>query len=158
MMAQIDLIAVEVSSGRQLPCVVTTSESPETTNESPGSCQVAVSLNEADVVYGQGYDFEAALQSLRAEMESRGLHLLCNRYRRNAYVTSLSRQMSRGLGCYLVEPRRPVDPDRIVDCLGVASESDVVSTEEAEAFIAQWKSRPPILRTLAGMWRARREN
>lgn len=145
-----DLAAVEVLSGQLLPCVVTTSESPE-------SCQVAVSFDEVNVIYGQGYDFEVALQVLRAELEARGLHLLCNRYRRDAYVTSLSRQLSRGLGCYLVVPRRPVDPDKIVDCLAAAGQSDVVSAAEADAFIARWKARLPILRLLIRSWRGWRE-
>jgi hypothetical protein len=137
-MVQVDLVAVEISSGRLLPCVVTTSESTE-------SCGISVSLDESDAVQGRGYDFEEALKVLRAQLEARGLHLLCNRFRRAAYVTSLSRQMSRGLGCYLVVPRRPVDPAQIVVCLGAASQSDVVSAEIAEVFIAKWKARPSIL-------------
>lgn len=147
----IDLTAVEVSSGRHVPCVVTTSESPE-------SCQVAVSSDGAEIASGRGYDFEEALQGLRAELESHGLHLLCNRYRRNAFVTSLSRQMSGGLGCYLVAPRRPVGPERIVACLGAADESDVVSRAEGEAFIANWRSRRQrVLMLLLWAWRRRRE-
>jgi hypothetical protein len=148
-MVQVDLVAVEFSSGWLLPCVVTTSESTE-------SCEISVSLDESDVVQGHGYDFEEALKVLRAQLEARGLHLLCNRFRRDAYVTSLSRQMNRGLSCYLVVPRRPVDPAQIVACLGAASPSDVVSAEVAEAFIAKWRARPSIRVLLTLAWRGLR--
>ena len=147
---QIDLIAVNVKSGQRLPCVVTTSESSE-------SCQIVVSIDETAIASGQGYDFEQALQLLRTELENHGLHLLCNRYRRNAFVTSMSRQMSGGLRCYLVRPRRPVDSDQIVDCLGMADESDVVGLEAADAFIARWKARPPVLILPMLVWQSWRE-
>ncbi|MBT0768524.1 hypothetical protein KIH74_06280 [Kineosporia sp. J2-2] len=144
------LTAVTVNSGRHLICAVTASESSE-------SCAVSVSVDSVTVARGEGDDFELAFQLLRAELEALGLHLLCNRYRRDAFVTSLSRQMSGGLGCYLVEPRRPVDPGRIVDCLGPARASDVVSKEEADAFIAGWRSRPPLLLLPILLWRSWRE-
>jgi hypothetical protein len=143
---QIDLIAINVTSGQHLSCAITISESAD-------SCLIAVSIGETEIVYGEGYDFELALQILRTELEARGLHLLCNRYRRNAYVTPISRQMSRGLDCYLVRPKRPVDPNQIVDCLGAAKESDVVSAEAADAFIAKWKARPPVLALPILVWR-----
>jgi len=147
MSRHIDLTAVNMRDGHRLTCVVSVSGPSET-------CQISVSAGGVFLAQGEGYDFEAALQLLRAELERKGVYLLCNRYRRDALATSLSRQMSNGLGCYLVKPRRPVDPDHIVDCLGPASASDVVSREEADAFIAKWKSRPPMsLLSLVG-WRS----
>ncbi len=143
---QFHLVAVNVISGQHFPCIVTASEPEET-------CQVVVSIDDETIASGQGYDFELALQLLRSELEANGLHLLCNRYRRNAYVSSLSRQMSNGLSCYLVRPRRPVDPGQTVDCLGAADESDVVSREEADAYIAKYLSRPPVLLLVKLMWR-----
>lgn len=91
----------------------------------------------------RGLDFEDALQALRADFESRERLLLVNRFRQNACVSSLSRQMSHGLRCYLVEPRRPVDPSTLVNCLDPAPESEVVTEAEARAFIARWQSQAP---------------
>lgn len=141
---QADLLVLELSSDRLRPCVVTTSQAPDSF-ELPDSCQVTVSLEDAEVVSGRGYDFEEALQVLRGELESRGLHLLCNRFRRDAFVSSLGRQMSAGLGCYLVKPRRPLDSREVVDSLGPADRSDVVSAAQAAAFIERWRSRRPPL-------------
>lgn len=47
-------------------------------------------------VSAAGYDFDEALQGLRVRLESEGLRLLCNRFRRDAFLPSLSRQMSNG--------------------------------------------------------------
>jgi hypothetical protein len=148
-LAEVELIAVELSSGRRIPCLVTASELPE-------SCQIAVATGEDDVLHGRGCDVEEALQNLRVELESRNWHLLCNRYRRDAFVTSMSRQMSGGLGCYLVKPRRPVSHRQIVHCLEPAGEAMVVSAQEAETFIAEWRrARPGILIRLFWAWRIR---
>lgn len=51
--------------------------------------------------------------------------------------------MSNGLGCYLVESRKPVDPSKVVNCLDPADEKDVVTEAEAREFIARWQSQPP---------------
>lgn len=78
-------------------------------------------------------------QGLRVRLETEALHLLCNRFRRDSFVSSISRQMSNGLSCYLVLSGRPVDPEQIVPCLDPADASDVVSASEADSFIAKWK-------------------
>jgi hypothetical protein len=84
------------------------------------------------ILTGEGYDFEEALQVLRTRLEYGGLLLLCNRFRRDALVTSLSRQMSDGLSCYLVKARVDLAPENLVECLGSADRSVVVRTGEAE--------------------------
>lgn len=91
----------------------------------------------------RGHDFEEAMDALRRDFDAQGRLILINRFRREAFVTPMSRQMSNGLSCYLVEPRRPVDPSRLVACLDSAEERDVVSEHEARAFIACWPSEPP---------------
>ncbi|MFI7692414.1 hypothetical protein ACIBQ6_25325 [Nonomuraea sp. NPDC049655] len=83
-------------------------------------------------------DFEDGLRQLRTELERRNLLLLCNRYRRDAFVSSMSRQMSEGLSCYLVVAGEPVSPELLVDSLGPAFRGDVVSAEEASKFIGEW--------------------
>lgn len=79
----------------ELPCVVDT-------YDAPGACEIVVSVEGRGRLSAAGYDFEEALQGLRVRLESEGLHLLCNRFRRSAFVSSKSRQMSNGLSCYLV--------------------------------------------------------
>ncbi|WP_323101774.1 hypothetical protein [Intrasporangium sp. YIM S08009] len=128
----VNLAAVEVSSGAHLSCVVDTREAPD-------ACEIVVSVAGRGPVSAAGYDFEEALQGLRVRLESQGLRLLCNRFRRDAFISSLSRQMSNGLSCYLVLPGRPVDPKRIVPCLDPTAPGDVVSASEADNFIAKWK-------------------
>jgi hypothetical protein len=91
----------------------------------------------------RGRDFEDALQNVRADFESLGRLLLVNRFRRDAFVSSMSRQMSNGLRCYLVQPRRPVDPSELVNCLDPTDERSVVTEDEAREFIARWQSQPP---------------
>jgi hypothetical protein len=83
-------------------------------------------------------DFEEAFQALRDQFEARRLLLLCNRYRIDAFVSSMSRQMSDGLLCYTVEARVPVDPSRLVECLAPAPLDKVVTREENDAFITAW--------------------
>lgn len=131
-MVTVNLAAVVVSSGAQLPCVVDT-------REAPVACEIVVWLEGRRPLSAAGYDFEEALQRLRFRLESEGLHLLCNRFRRDAFVSSMSRQMSNGLSCYLVLSGRPVDPERIVPCLDPADARDVVSAAEADNFITRWK-------------------
>ena len=131
-MGTVNLAAVVVSSGAQLPCVVET-------RDASGACEIVVSVEGRSPLSAAGYDFEEALQGLRVRLESEGLHLLCNRFRRDAFVSPTSRQMSNGLSCYLVRSGRPVDPEQIVPCLDPAHTSDVVSASEAGSFIAQWK-------------------
>lgn len=83
-------------------------------------------------------DFEEALTDLRSELEQHGLLLLCNRYRIDAFASSMSRQMSDGLSCYIVEPGRPVDPSQLVDALAPAPRTEVVTAAVADRFVAQW--------------------
>ncbi|NAS25903.1 hypothetical protein GT755_30015 [Herbidospora sp. NEAU-GS84] len=93
---------------------------------------------EKPVTFSSTTDYEEVLLPLRRALESRGLRLLCNRFRRNAFVSSMARQMSDGLGCYLVQPGEPVRPDTVVSSLGSAPAEDVVSEAEQEEFIRLW--------------------
>ncbi|MGP3921109.1 hypothetical protein [Nonomuraea sp. 10N515B] len=83
-------------------------------------------------------DYEDALRQLRAEPEQQNLLLLCNRFRRNAFVSSMARQMSDGLGCYLVIAGEPVSPELVVESLGPAPRKDVVLAVKASKFINEW--------------------
>lgn len=126
----------DATSGRQIPCVVDVTQTGQ-------SCVISVQVGNEDLANYRGDDFEESLQALRSDFESRGRLLLCNRFRRNAFVTSMSRQMSNGLRCYLVEFRKELDPAAMVDCLGPADVEDVVMESDALEFIDRWKSNPP---------------
>lgn len=67
--------------------------------------------NASSLVFRSPVDCEEALIQLRQELERQHLLLLCNRFRRDAFVSSMACQMSSGLSCYLVKPRVPVSPD-----------------------------------------------
>jgi hypothetical protein len=83
-------------------------------------------------------DFEEALSALRTTLEQEDLLLACNRYRVDAFVSSMSRQMTDGLGCYIVEPNRPVDPSLLVDALAPTPPEKVSSRANADGFISRW--------------------
>ncbi|MGP3911317.1 hypothetical protein [Nonomuraea sp. 10N515B] len=83
-------------------------------------------------------DFEEALQMMRTRLEQRNLLLLINRYRKNAFVSTMARQMSDGQACYLVRMGRPVSRRQIVDSFDPAPASKVVTQREADEFLEQW--------------------
>jgi hypothetical protein len=83
-------------------------------------------------------DFEDALCDLRRSLEEDDLLLLCNRFRVDAFVSSMSRQMTDGLGCYIVEPQWAVDPSLLVDALAPAPRERVAAESEANEFISNW--------------------
>lgn len=115
-----------------VPCQVTTHTDDET---------YELRLNRANaspIVVHSTIDFEDTLRQLRAELERQNLLLLCNRFRRNAFVSSMARQMSDGLGCYLVVAGEPVSPELIVESLAPAPREDVVLADEAGKFINDW--------------------
>ena len=144
LMTRAELSVVESSSGRVLPCVV------EGRLSADGSSWVLrLTADGVNALTGDGFDCEEALQVLRSRLESRGLLLLCNRFRRDALATSLSRQMSGGLSCYLVRTRADLDSESLVECLGPADRAAVVSASEAVAFIETWQAwfeKPAFLR------------
>jgi hypothetical protein len=83
-------------------------------------------------------DFEEALTALRATLDGKDLLLLCNRYRIDAFASSLSRQMSDGLACYIVERNRPVAPELTVESLAPAPPEKVSTRADADRFMADW--------------------
>lgn len=113
------------------------------TYASNSECLVELHMADATLMRRQGIDYEGALFGLREELDSSSILVLCNRFRRDAFTTSMSRQMSQGLKCYIVRPHRPVDPRKLVDCLAAAMRRDVVTAKESAQFIEQWKLRPP---------------
>lgn len=133
---KLDLFFYDDTSGQQVPCAVTATQAGQ-------DCTVSVQVGGEPRADYRGEDFEESLRALRSDFESRGRLLLCNRFRRDAFVTSMSRQMSNGLKCYLVKFRKELDPEALVDCLGPADLEDVVLETEALAFIDRWKSNPP---------------
>ncbi|MFI6174485.1 hypothetical protein ACIA8R_02985 [Nonomuraea sp. NPDC051191] len=127
-----DLELVNLADESLLPCQVTTQTDGDT---------YELRLNRANaspIRVHSSIDFEDTLRQLRAELEQQNLLLLCNRYRRDAFVSSMSRQMSEGLSCYVVVAGEPVSPELLVESLGPAPRSDVVSAEEASKFIDEW--------------------
>ncbi|MFI6502053.1 hypothetical protein [Nonomuraea typhae] len=127
-----DLELVNLADESLLPCQVTTQTDDET-------YELRVNRAGASPIrIHSSIDFEDAFRQLRAELEQRNLLLLCNRYRRDAFVSSMSRQMSEGLSCYLVVAGEPVSPELLVDSLGPALRRDVVIAEEASKFINEW--------------------
>lgn len=122
----------EIVGGSRLPCVVTV-------QEDDGICEPRFEGRGRPRLHVRSpVDVEDALTGLRRELERRGLLLLGNRFRRDAFVSSMARQMSAGLACCLVSPGRPVDPERIVDSLGPAPREAVVPEAEAAAYIRSW--------------------
>jgi hypothetical protein len=133
---------VERQSGREIAGVVLA-------ESAFGISDIQLLLADGREFSGDGYDVEAALGVLRSQLDEVGLLLLCNRFRRDALVTSLSRQMSGGLSCYLVKRRKDLNPDELVNCLDPAPRSEVVTGVEAEAYISGWKEwfeKPTLLR------------
>jgi hypothetical protein len=94
--------------------------------------------NTSPIVIRSSLDFEDTLVQLRGELEGWDMLLLCNRFRRNAFVSSTTRQMSNGLACYLVIAGEPVSSELVVESLGAAPRKDVVLAEEASKFINEW--------------------
>ncbi|MGV9303833.1 hypothetical protein ACWDLG_10720 [Nonomuraea sp. NPDC003727] len=127
-----DLELVNLADESLLPCQVTTQTDDET-YELRLNCAGA-----SPIKVRSSIDFEDALRQLRAELEQQNLLLLCNRFRRDAFVSSMSRQMSEGLSCYLVVTGEPVSPELLVESLGPAPRSDVVTADEASKFINEW--------------------
>jgi hypothetical protein len=125
---------VRLADESRLPCVVTLRDI-----EDDDICELRLDRQGAPpLVFQSSVDFEDTLIELRKELERQGLLLLCNRYRRNAFVSSMARQMSTGLSCYLVSPSKPVDPEKLADSLGPASREDVVLAEEGAKYISEW--------------------
>lgn len=128
------LEAVNLTDESRLPCVVTLRDI-----EDDDICELRFDRQNAPpLVFRSPVDFEDTLTELRQELERQNLLLLCNRFRRNAFVSSMARQMSTGLSCYLVTPGRPVDPEKLVDSLGPAPREAVVLAEEAAKYIEEW--------------------
>ncbi|MEV0591800.1 hypothetical protein [Nonomuraea cavernae] len=125
---------VRLADESLLPCVVTLRDV-----EDDEICELRLDREDASpLIFRSPVDFEDTLIELRKELERQGLLLLCNRFRRNAFVSSMARQMSTGLSCYLVSPGKPVDPEKLADSLGPAPREDVVVAEQGAKYINEW--------------------
>jgi hypothetical protein len=125
---------VRLADESLLPCVVTLRDI-----EDDDICELRLDREAAPpLVFRSPVDFEDTLIELRKELERQGLLLLCNRFRRNAFVSSMARQMSTGLSCYLVSPGKPVDREKLADSLGPAPREDVVLAGEGATYISEW--------------------
>ena len=91
------------------------------------------------VLHAHGYDREEAFQVLRSHLDSINRVVLCNRYRKDAFVTPMARQMSDGHACYLVKYFRHLDVERMADCFGHAPARLVSTRAENEAFLNRWR-------------------
>jgi hypothetical protein len=128
------LEAADLADESRLSCVVTLRDI-----EDGDVCELRfVRQNAPPLLYQSPTDFEDTLLELRRELERQGLLLLCNRFRRNAFVSSMARQMSTGLSCYLVSPGEPVDPDNVFASLGPAPRESVVLATEGAKYIHDW--------------------
>ncbi|MEU4513763.1 hypothetical protein AB0G05_30050 [Nonomuraea wenchangensis] len=133
-MSMYRLEAVRLADESRLPCVVTLRALDD-----DEICELRFDLQNAPpLVFRSPVDFEDPLTELRQELERQGLLLLCNRFRRNAFVSSMARQMSTGLSCYLVTLGQPVDPGNLFDSLGPAPREAVVLAKEGAKFIEEW--------------------
>ncbi len=143
-----DLSLLIIRDDMQLPCWVELSQVL-------GEYRVLLQGAEIQAT-ASGYDYEEALDGLRETLESQGVFLLCNRFRRNAMVTSMCRQMSDGLACYLVKPFKAVGPEYVVESLGSAPAQDVCSIAESESYLRKfkgWFALPWPLRHQVRLWR-----
>lgn len=91
-----------------------------------------------DLRYSSSVDFDEALQALRTDFEKMGLQLHCARFAKNAFVSSLVRQSSGGLACYLVRFGRPVNPRTIVHSLSPTDPATTAHHSTNAAFIRRW--------------------
>ena len=107
-------------------------------HHSPSGHSVTVSVDVDPWFRGFGSDLEEALGNLRQRLDEFDALLLINRFHRDAFTSSMSRQMSGGRQCYLVEQGRPVSPEMLVDALGPASVEDVVTAEENAERVRSW--------------------
>jgi len=106
---------------------------------SDGLHRIVIALDdERSYEVASDVDYEDALDRVRTLLEAESLLLLCNRFRIDAFVSSMVRQMTDGLGCYLVEERRPVSPDQIVESLARAPAEMVSTRADNEAFLHAW--------------------
>lgn len=95
-------------------------------------------------------DLEDALVLLRQQLDRDGRRLHCNRFRRNALVSGMSRSMSGGEVCYLVRSWRPILPGRdLVPALGRSPMSQVVTTSENQRYLDRWNRRVALLAPLS---------
>lgn len=139
-----DLRLMNIDTGVVAPCAVLTLSTG-------GKSTIQVTAQDGQRFEVQSsFDFEEALAHLRMELEDAGLFLLCNRFRRDAFISGMSRGMSGGLACYIVVEGRGVEPERAVPSLGPAPADAVGTAAESEAHVAAWIVKGPGLR-----WRAR---
>ena len=110
-----------------------------------------VGFDGGDAVQYAGHDLEDCLLQARCDLESRGMILLIDRFKREAYVSSMSRQMTSGLCCYLVRPRTPLAKEFLVDSLGSCKVGEAVPEVENEKYIRSWMKKPP--RKFLGLFR-----
>ncbi|MEV0622286.1 hypothetical protein AB0I81_53840 [Nonomuraea sp. NPDC050404] len=125
---------LDVTAGRREACAILTRQAKdrslyEIKIKKGGEIILAVQAEE---------DYEEALQILRKQLEEHNLRLLINRYRKNAFVSTMARQMSDGQACYLVRMGRPVSHRHVVDSFGPAPARRIVTEREADEFLEQW--------------------
>lgn len=83
-------------------------------------------------------DFEECLLDLRDALEQRGVLLHCARFAKNAFVSPMSQQSSKGLSCYRVKYGRPVHSGQLVDSFSPAEAESVATARENAEFIKRW--------------------
>ena len=83
-------------------------------------------------------DFEETLLEIYGILESEGLLLACNRFRKNVVVTSMSRQFSDGLSCYEVRYGRGVSAKFLVQTLDAVDPHLAVPLSVNRRFLQRW--------------------
>jgi hypothetical protein len=139
-----DKIALPVfgPSGDTTPWDLRCSESGD------GECTITTADPQGTVWTGSGTDWFNALRSLRRDLDVVGYRPLCAGARKNARVSGMLSQMTRGETVYLLRPGRvPRGKAWIFD---PADPADVGSVAQQDAFWEHWQDHPPGL--FAGMY------
>ena len=86
----------------------------------------------------RGTDLFAALQSLRGELEGLGIIICCNGARKDAWPSSMSRDMHGAQRLYVLRKGEPGDLQSLVEIFDDASLDVVATVREQREFYDAW--------------------
>ena len=103
------------------------------------ACSVRLTLPDGSTVEATKSDLFEALRTIRREIESRDLVLLCNGSRRDVYPPSgLTRQWIGGRKAYILRLHVEPNMDDVVDIFAPTQEEFVASVQEQRAYFEAW--------------------
>ena len=85
-----------------------------------------------------GDDLFEALCNLRKYLEPKGLRVLCNGSRVDAFPSEMSRQMGGGRRLYILKMGQPAQEDSLVDMFDMACDGKVGTVAEQEEYFKRW--------------------